>query len=158
MATTGKYPEAVFARVAKVIREDVQCKRVFKKVFESPRDEAAATELPCVMLNVASVAEKPLTDPLYVVETTMTLELLGFVQIMDVERQQWVGDSSTALWRCIQALKTAFESDHQTNLNATCDYFTFGNAAISDGYPTKGFVLPMVIVFKEYMADRDLRP
>ena len=158
MATTGKLAETIFARVLKIIRENVETKRIFKKVFESPRDEAAITEIPCVMLNVASVAEKPLTDPAYVVEVTMTIELLGFVRIMDTEKQQWIGDSSTAIWRCIQALKAAFEADHLTNLNGTCDYFTFGEATVQDGYPTKGFVLPMVIRFKEYMGDRDLRP
>ena len=157
MATTGKLPETIFARILKVIREDVQCKRIFRKVFESPRDDSAITEIPCVMLNVANVAEKALTDPAYVIECSMTLELLGFVRIMDTEKQQWIGDSSTALWKCIQVLKAAFEADHLTNLNGTCDYFTFGNVTIVDGYPTKGFVMPMNIVWKEYQGDRDVR-
>lgn len=158
MATTGKMAEKVFARVLKTIREDVQCKACFRKVFESPQDDVAITEIPCVQLNVASIAEKVLTDPLYVVEVTMTLELLGFVRIMDTQKQQWVGDTSVALWRAVQTLKAAFESEANTNLNGTCDYFTFGTATIADGYPTKGFTLPMTIVFKEYQSDRDVRP
>ena len=155
MATgTGKNAEAVYNRIKKVLMEDSELRTYGMKIFDGLRENVLDTELPCLLLNIKEVDESEIvSDAPFVVEVVMRLEILGFLQVFDTNRQQWIGErKGKGLFRMVSDVKKAFETD--LFLNTTAEFFKFGKASVVDGYPTKGFSLDMEI---HWMESQQLR-